>query len=123
MNFGEYPFSSARCHIHSEAHGHMPRTHENCILELGVLVLSCTSQRAESNNKAYKEALQGGYKPKQGNTKSHRKRTTTTDRNSNHGSIGTEPHHNSSQLAGLFKPFEGIVNPVQVNKDQEAVRG
>lgn len=26
MNFGEYPLSSAGCHIDSDAHGHIPRT-------------------------------------------------------------------------------------------------
>ncbi|KAG6354715.1 hypothetical protein INS49_004733 [Diaporthe citri] len=112
MNFGEYPFSSAGCHIDSEAHGHLPRTHENCISELGVLVLGCTSKRAESNNEAYKEALQGGYKPKQGNTKSHKKGRPRTSHTHNHGSIETKRRHNGSRPAGLFKPFEGIVNPV-----------
>lgn len=109
MNFGEYPFSSARCHIDSEAHGHIPRTYENCILELGVLVLGCTSKKAESNNEAYKEALQGGYKPKQGNMKLRRHRRT--GRIPNNDAIGTKPHHNGPRPAGLFRPFEGIVNP------------
>lgn len=110
MNFGEYPFSSAGCHIDSDAHGHIPRTHENCILELGVLVLGCTSERAENNNETYKEALQGGYKPKQGNMKLRRHRRTS--RIPKYGSVETKQHHNGSRPAGLFMPFDGIVNPV-----------
>ncbi|KAK7732434.1 hypothetical protein SLS63_005113 [Diaporthe eres] len=109
MNFGEYPFSSARCHIDSDAHGHISRTYENCILKLGVLVLGCTSKRAESNNEVYKKALQGGYKPKQGNMKLRKHRRT--GRVPNNGAIGKKPHHNGPRPAGLFKPFEGIVNP------------
>lgn len=109
MNFGEYPFSSARCHIDSDAHGHISRTYENCILKLGVLVLGCTSKRAESNNEVYKKALQGGYKPKQGNMKLRKHRRT--GRIPNNGAIGKKPHHNGPRPAGLFKPFEGIVNP------------
>lgn len=109
LNFGEHPFSSARCHIHSEAHGHMPRTQENCILELGVPVLGCTSKRAEENNEAYKKVLNGGYKPKQGNTKSksHKRRR----RRSKYGSTDTGADQSGSRPAGLFKPFEGIVTP------------
>lgn len=108
LNFGENPFSSARYHIRSEAHGHMPRTRENCISELGVLVLGCTSKRAEENNEAYKQVLNGGYKPKQGNTKSHKKRRPRTK----YGSNDTGADHSSSRPAGLFKPFEGVTDPV-----------
>lgn len=113
MNFGEYPLSSAGCHIDSEVHGHIPRTCENSILQLGVLVLGCTSELAESSNEAYKEALQGGYKPKQGNIKKvRRKRKRKTGRVPKYGSAVEKVDHYGPGPAGLFKPFEGIVNPI-----------
>lgn len=112
MNFGEYPLSSARCHIHSEAHGHIPRTYENCISELGVLVLGCNPRLAQKNNEAYKEVLLGGYKPKQGNTNSHRRRRSRTGPVSKHSSIETGSDHSGLRPAGLFNPFQGIVDPV-----------
>lgn len=112
MNFGDHPFSSAGCHIDSEAHGCIPRSHERCISELGVLVLDCTPRRAKRNNKAYREVLKGGYEPKQWNTQLDRSHRSRTARIRNHGSTGTKPNHTGSRPAELVKPFEGIVNPI-----------
>lgn len=111
MNFGDNPFTSAGCHIDSEAHGCIPRSYESCISELGVLVLDCTPKRAKRNNKAYKEVLKSGYEPKQWNTKlgrSHRSRAAWIRK---HGSTGTKADHTGSRPAELVKPFEGIVSP------------
>lgn len=112
MNFGEYPFSSAGCHIDSGAHGHVPRTNQNSISELGVLVLGCDATRAERNNLAYTKALLGGYKPKPGVTRPHRRRRSRTGRTPKYASKVAKPGHSGARPAGLFMPFEGIVNPV-----------
>lgn len=112
MNFGDNPFTSAGCHIDSEAHGCIPRSYESCISELGVLVLDCTLKRAKRNNKAYREVLKGGYEPKQWNTKLGRPHRSRTARIRKHGSTGTKSDHTGSRPTELVKPFEGIVNPV-----------
>lgn len=76
-------------------------------------MLGCTSELAESSNEAYKAALQGGYKPKQGNIKKvRRKRKRKTGRVPRYGSAGEKVDHYGPRPAGLFKPFEGIVNPI-----------
>lgn len=112
-NFGEYPFIAARNHIDSEAHGHLPRTQENCISELGVLVLYCSPKRAERSNEAYRKALQDGYKPKQGNIgRSHRRRSRATTGIPTSSPTLTNRDHNHSRPAGLFNPLKGIVSPV-----------
>lgn len=41
MNFGEHPFTSARSHLYSEAHGFVERVQDTSVRELGVLVTGC----------------------------------------------------------------------------------
>lgn len=122
MNFGEYPFSSAANHIHSEAHGYTSRTNENCVAELGVLVLGCDAKRAEQNNHAYRMSLLSGYKPKQGSREYRKRHRYRFSRGSKHAPNVSKPGHNRSRPAGLFRPFEGFVNPTPGNVYQGAQR-
>lgn len=109
MNFGEFPFSSARNHLDSEAHGHIPRTSENSIAQLGVRVLDCNVRRAKRNNRAYRKALQGGYMPKQCKKKRRRSRAAGVSRNV---PSSLKPGHNTVQPAVQSGPFDGIIDPI-----------
>lgn len=115
MNFGEYVFSSASSHLHSEAHGHVPRTKEHAIRELGVLVLGCDARRANRSNLVYKKALQAGYKPKQGNMgprKRHRSRAGGVSKHVPNKSKSDRSASRATRPSRPSQAFEGIVDPI-----------
>lgn len=109
MNFGEFPFSSARNHLDSEAHGHVPRTSENSISQLGVRVLGCNARRAKRSNRAYRKALLGGYQPKQCKKRRRRSRVGGISR---HVPSNSKSGHSNVQPAGQSRPFDGIIDPI-----------
>ncbi|KAG8164342.1 hypothetical protein KVR01_006260 [Diaporthe batatas] len=89
LNFGEHPFTSARSHLYSEAHGFIER-------------------RANRSNMAYKKALADGYQPKGHGRKRRRK--------AGHGSKPAahrpRPTHGVLRPAGTSTQFDGIIDPI-----------
>jgi hypothetical protein len=126
-NFGENVFTSARSHLHSEAHGYVPRTKEHSIQELGVLVVGCDARRAKRSNLAYKKALEDGYKPKQGNMgprkrKRHRSRG---GRASKHVPNKRKSDRSTLRPSGqprASRAFQGIIDPIPGEVYQGALR-
>lgn len=108
MNFGDNPFTCARSHLYSEAHGFVERVQDTSVRELGVLVTGCDAKRAKRSNIVYKKALADGYKPK-GPRKKRRRKAGVVSK-----PVAKMPRrkHGNLRPGSMSAQFDGIIDPI-----------
>lgn len=108
MQFGRKPLVAAVRHIYGKLHG-LAAESSVAVAELGTQVLHCDADKAERNNKAFREALDSGYKVRPSGLPRVTGATPRNDTASEQpASLLDTSSHNTPRKQ---KQFQGIADP------------